>query len=444
MSAQMLILACLVGFATGQLYYQPEQVHISYGAKPTQMVITWVTFNDTGINGSVVEYGLSKLDKQAFGSQSVFIDGGHEHRKIYMHRTILNDLTPGQKYVYHVGSISKGWSPVFYFKAMESGVNWSPTFAVYGDMGNKNAQSLTRLQEETLKGNLDAILHVGDFAYDMYVNNARYGDEFMRQIESVAAYLPYMTCPGNHEASYNFSNYKNRFSMPGGDGQGMFYSFNVGPVHFVAFDSEAYYYTHYGMDIIYNQYNWLEKDLQEANTPENRSQRPWIITFGHRPFYCTNVNNKQHCDISDNRIRDGIKSKTGEFVFGLEPLFYKYGVDLILNAHQHSYERFWPLFNMKVCNGTDKNNPYNNPPAPVVIVTGSAGCQEKHSPFLPVTYPYSAFHSTDYGYSKMKVYNSTHLYFEQISDDQDGKVIDKIWYIKNRHGAGLYNCLWEN
>jgi hypothetical protein len=25
------------------------------------------------------------------------------------------------------------------------------------------------------------------------------GDEFMRQIEPIAAYLPYMTCPGNHE-----------------------------------------------------------------------------------------------------------------------------------------------------------------------------------------------------------------------------------------------------
>ncbi len=25
------------------------------------------------------------------------------------------------------------------------------------------------------------------------------GDEFMRQIESIAAYVPYMTVPGNHE-----------------------------------------------------------------------------------------------------------------------------------------------------------------------------------------------------------------------------------------------------
>ncbi len=50
---------------------------------------------------------------------------------------------------------------------MPSGTNWSPRFAVFGDMGNTNAQSLTRLQEDTMNGYYDAILHVGDFAYNM-------------------------------------------------------------------------------------------------------------------------------------------------------------------------------------------------------------------------------------------------------------------------------------
>ena len=38
---------------------------------------------------------------------------------------------------------------------------------------------------------------------------------------------------GNHEHHYNFSNYKARFTMPG-DNEKMFYSFNIGAVHFVA------------------------------------------------------------------------------------------------------------------------------------------------------------------------------------------------------------------
>lgn len=68
-------------------------------------------------------------------------------------------------------------------------------------MGNENAQSLARLQEDTQRGMYDALIHVGDFAYDMDSNEGKTGDEFMNQLQSIAAYLPYMVCPGNHEAN---------------------------------------------------------------------------------------------------------------------------------------------------------------------------------------------------------------------------------------------------
>jgi len=111
----------------------------------------------------------------------------------------LRDLKPNATYAYHCGS-DFGWSSIFQFRTVPSeSVDWSPSLAIYGDMGNENAQSLSRLQQETQRGMYDAIIHVGDFAYDMNTKNARVGDEFMRQIESVAAYLPYMVVPGNHE-----------------------------------------------------------------------------------------------------------------------------------------------------------------------------------------------------------------------------------------------------
>jgi acid phosphatase type 7 len=62
--------------------------------------------------------------------------------------------------VYHVGS-NFAWSNIFSFTAMPSGSEWSPRFAVFGDMGNVNGQSIGRLQEETQAGKFDAILHVG-------------------------------------------------------------------------------------------------------------------------------------------------------------------------------------------------------------------------------------------------------------------------------------------
>jgi len=41
---------------------------------------------------------------------------------------------------------------------------------------------------------------------------------------------------------------------------------------------------------LYSLYNWLYATLmQEATAAENRSVRPWIVLFGHRPMYCSNT-----------------------------------------------------------------------------------------------------------------------------------------------------------
>lgn len=68
--------------------------------------------------------------------------------------------------MYYCGS-NQGWSPQFWFNTVPSDTNWSPSLAFFGDLGNVNAQSLPRLQEETERGLYDMILHIGDFAYDM-------------------------------------------------------------------------------------------------------------------------------------------------------------------------------------------------------------------------------------------------------------------------------------
>lgn len=56
---------------------------------------------------------------------------------------------------------------MFYFKTFPSGDNWVPHLAIYGDMGNIDARSLPQLQKEAQDGIYDAVLHIGDFAYDM-------------------------------------------------------------------------------------------------------------------------------------------------------------------------------------------------------------------------------------------------------------------------------------
>ncbi|XP_077997692.1 acid phosphatase type 7-like [Glandiceps talaboti] len=420
------LLLVSVTFVSSQSFSgQPEQIHLSYTGDPTEMIVTWSTM--TLVNQSVVEYGITTFNMAVNGTTTKFVDGGKANHTQWVHRVKITGLTPNQRYIYHCGS-DYGWSAVYYFTAMKDGTDWSPRFAIFGDMGNVNAQSVPALQEETQKGHFDAILHVGDFAYDFDSDDGQTGDEFMRQVEPIAAYLPYMVCVGNHESAYNFSHYKNRFTMPNYDeNQNVWFSWNIGPAHIISISTEIYFYVNYGIEQMFNQWNWLKKDLEEATKPENRAKHPWIIVMGHRPMYCSN-DDHDDCTKSESIVRTGYLGN-----FGLEELFYKHGVDLEIWAHEHSYERLWPVYNRKVYNGS-LDEPYTNPKAPVHIITGSAGCKEDHDGFQPPYRPWSAFRRQDYGYTRMQIMNTTHVYMEQVSDDKGGEVIDKIMIIKDKHG----------
>ncbi|XP_020804888.1 acid phosphatase type 7 isoform X3 [Drosophila serrata] len=411
------------------VHYQPEQVHLAFGETVLDIVVTWNTRDNT--NESICEFGINGLNQRAKAAQmpTKFVDGGPKKATQYIHRVTLSRLQPNSTYFYHCGS-DLGWSATYWFRTHFDHSDWSPSLAIYGDMGVVNAVSLPALQRETQRGQYDAIIHVGDFAYDMEKENGEVGDEFMRQVETIAAYVPYMVCVGNHEEKYNFSNYRARFNMPG-DTDSLWYSFNLGPVHFVSFSTEVYYFLSYGVKLLTKQFEWLERDLAEANLPENRAKRPWIITFGHRPMYCSD-DKEYDCNAQlETYIRQGLPMLKW---FGLEDLFYKHGVDVEFFAHEHFYTRLWPIYNFKVYNGSAEA-PYTNPKAPIQIITGSAGCNEEREPFsydLPV---WNAFHSNDYGYTRLKAHNGTHLHFEQVSDDQDGAIVDSFWVIKDKHGA---------
>lgn len=67
------------------------------------------------------------------------------------------------------------------------------------------------------------------------------------------------------------------------------------------------------------QIQWIEKELKA-------SSNDWKIVFFHHPLYSSG-----HRHGSDLRLREV-----------LEPLFLKYNVSLVLNGHDHFYERIKP------------------------------------------------------------------------------------------------------
>ncbi|KAK6645388.1 hypothetical protein RUM43_001665 [Polyplax serrata] len=379
----------------------------------------------------------------------------------YIHRVTLQNLYPNSVYVYRCGSF-EGISRIFQFKTFPIGPAWSPRLIIYGDMGWEGAAIVPYLENEIKQNGVDVIAHIGDIAYNMDTDNGRVGDGFLRMIEPVASAVPYMTTMGNHEqAQYvlnelqltkimttmsnlaktprcitknqflltcqplyffsNFSHYKNAFSMPGRS-EGMFYSFDLGPAHFVAISTEVYYFPQYGIESIKTQYNWLQNDLTVAF--KNRHNRPWIIVLQHRPFYCSSDTNED-CSHERSILRTCCINNNE---YGLEDLYYRNGVDIIFAGHMHYYERSWPLYNNEVYNGS--SGPYTNPGATVHIITGAAGMvsgTETASNIDPNKFP---FYSRDNSYTVLNIINNTHVCLEQISTTQNGQIIDHMWLIK--------------
>jgi hypothetical protein len=128
--------------------------------------------------------------------------------------------------------------------------------------------------------------------------------------------------------------YLNIFSLPiageaGGIASGtkQYYSFNYGKVHVVSLDSQLS-----ARDTTQRatMKAWLDRDLADASTKAD-----WTIVIFHHPPYSKGANHDSDSTSSTLFIDKPQIDMRNEFV----PVFQKYGVDLVLNGHSHSYER---------------------------------------------------------------------------------------------------------
>ncbi len=335
-----------------------------------------------------VYYGTSdkSLSQVARGNYTVF---NHLKYTAYIHTVVLPVLPGNTRFYYQVGdkSFSGGVSKVFSFVTTPPRV-----WAVYGDYGVTNMdRSLQPLLDGAADGEFHGVLHVGDIAYDLHNAHGGRGDEFMNELEPIAANMPYMFAVGNHEKEGNFTHYNNRYighnylGRNSGSNTNLWYSFNQPYVHFVSINTEVYeYFPDEGQQ--QRQLAWLRADLAKAN--KNRSQYPWVIMYGHK------------CD-----WQDGVKF--GDF----RQIAHEGGVDLYICGHQHNYQRLFPGFKKDVQEYDDPNR-FVNPKFWVQMVVGSPGCQEKISGGLAPYKDSIAAYYLSYGYGMLEVRNSTHLYWK--------------------------------
>lgn len=80
--------------------------------------------------------------------------------RLYLFRNPFECVYDVRISVYHVGS-EYGWSPIFRFTALQERPEGGFIYAVYGDLGNVNARSLGKIQQQAQRRIFDMVLHVG-------------------------------------------------------------------------------------------------------------------------------------------------------------------------------------------------------------------------------------------------------------------------------------------
>ena len=79
------------------------------------------------------------------------------------------------------------------------------------------------------------------------------------------------------------------------------------------------------------QYQWLEKDLASA-----RANADWVIVYGHRPMYCSDVDSLGDCTSDAQVLREGyMYNESTPAQYGMDDMIARHNVDIYFTAHEH-------------------------------------------------------------------------------------------------------------
>lgn len=182
----------------------------------------------------------------------------------------------------------------------------SVRFAVIGDTGTGDQM------EEAVGRQMALYRQKFPFTFTIMLGDNIYGSErpqdfdkkFIKPYKALldAKVLFYATL-GNHDDP------NQRFYKPFNMGGVRYHTFKKGNVRFFVIDSNY---------LDPDQIKWLEKELAASGSD-------WKIPYFHHPLYTT-----------------AARGPEVELRSILEPLFVKYGVDVVFSGHEHVYERLKP------------------------------------------------------------------------------------------------------
>jgi hypothetical protein len=270
-------------------------------------------------------------------------------------------------------------------------------FVTVGDWGcNEDTENTVN---NIMQRNPDFILALGDYSYGTTA------DCWLELVDPIDEKMKIAI--GNHEVRTTddegdrvdspelLNQYLDHFNLIN-----PYYSFDKGGVHFLVLSTETEYEEGSA------QFKFAVDDLSKAaDNPEVQ----WIIVAYHRTITYNSQTSAQ--DVGSSDFRDTY-----------HPLFEHYSVDLVLMAHQHNYERTYPLQYNTVSPAspiiTDRNKShYNNPEGQIFAIIGTGGAHLFH--FVGEAPYFSAEQYEGFGLAEIKVTeNPSRLEFTYFGDGE--------------------------
>lgn len=229
------------------------------------------------------------------------------------------------------------------------------------DISENSKETRLALQSKLNLTDFDGYIHGGDFAYDINDDKGMKGDKYFEALGATTARVSFMPIAGNHENFDNGKLFNFRYRMPHSTDNNIWYTVQYDTLFlFVNYDALL---------------SWEGMTIGEAvekiqKILEENSQTRWKAVVSHRPTYC-----------GDMATSDCIVN-----IYALKPLddlYRKHSVDIMLESHEHFYERLKVVDSSLTIQQTcfsegnqEERATYKDCKHPVAVINGCAGNEE--------------------------------------------------------------------
>ena len=322
--------------------YKPTNLTMTlYDAANCVYGFTWNTETEPArpvLNIKEKANGEEKYVRASFDvADSYTIKSGIETAIKYYSCKVEVALKPDTDYIYSVGdNYMESFTELAEIISVNPSERNSWKFVHVSDSqaeGNKSNGGLGTgvafsnvLKSVTADPSVKFMVHTGDV-----VEYSRYQNYWNNMLDANIKYLskiPVMAISGNHETTYKngsnetFNRFNYKIPIQKNTKLGFYYSFSYGNVKFIMLNTNELN----GSRLTNAQYSWLENELQ------NRTEK-WTVVSMHNPMYSVG---KWGSDNTKNGIALALAHQ-------LKGLFAEYGVDIVLQGHDHMVSRTYPL-----------------------------------------------------------------------------------------------------